>query len=54
MATLRSTLTYAEDSMLAARFSGRWDDSIAKDKRWELLYRSADRTFSPHDQLPAP
>lgn len=32
MATLRSTLTYVEDSMLAARFSGRWDESIAKDR----------------------
>ena len=32
MATLRRTLTYVEDSMLAARFSGRWDESIEKDK----------------------
>ena len=28
---LRSTLTSVEDSMLAARFSGRWDDSLEKD-----------------------
>lgn len=32
MATLRSTLTYVEGSLLASRFSGRWDDTIAKDK----------------------
>lgn len=32
MATLRKTLTYIEDSMLAAQFSGRWDNSIEKDK----------------------
>ncbi|GAX29440.1 hypothetical protein FisN_16Hu119 [Fistulifera solaris] len=32
IATLRSTLTFVENSMLAARFSGRWDESIANDK----------------------
>jgi len=32
MAVLRRTLTSVEGSMLASRFSGRWDDSIEKDE----------------------
>jgi BTB/POZ domain len=32
IAVLRSTLTILEGSMLAARFSGSWDDSLEKDK----------------------
>lgn len=31
-AVLRRTLTHFENSMLATRFSGRWDDSLEKDK----------------------
>ena len=30
MSVLRRTLTTVEGSMLAARFSGRWDDSLDK------------------------
>ena len=32
MSALRKTLTQVEGSMLAARFSGRWDNSIEKDE----------------------
>ena len=32
LAVLRRTLTSVEGSMLASRFSGRWDDSIEKDE----------------------
>jgi BTB/POZ domain len=32
VAVLRSTLTCLEGSMLAARFSGRWDDGLEKDR----------------------
>jgi hypothetical protein len=32
VAVLRRTLTHFEHSMLATRFSGRWDDSLEKDK----------------------
>jgi len=37
MATLRSTLTFVEDSMLASRFSGRWDNSLEKDRDGNLF-----------------
>ena len=47
MATLRSTLTYVEDSMLAARFSGRWDDSIAKDKECNFFIDQPIEIFRP-------
>lgn len=38
--TLRRTLTYVEDSMLAARFSGRWDESIEKTRMGTSLSTS--------------
>ncbi|GAX29441.1 hypothetical protein FisN_16Hu118 [Fistulifera solaris] len=47
MATLRSTLTYVEDSMLAARFSGRWDESIAKDKDGNFFIDQPIELFLP-------
>jgi hypothetical protein len=38
IAVLRRTLTHFENSMLASRFSGRWDDSIEKDKDGNFLH----------------
>lgn len=37
MAVLRRTLTSVEGSMLASRFSGRWDDTIEKDKNGDFF-----------------
>lgn len=37
IAVLRSTLTQFEDSMLAAKFSGRWDDSMEKDRDGDIF-----------------
>lgn len=45
--TLRRTLTYVEDSMLAARFSGRWDDSIEKDKDGNFFIDQPIEIFLP-------
>ncbi|GAX29438.1 hypothetical protein FisN_16Hu121 [Fistulifera solaris] len=47
MATARSTLTYVESSMLAARFSGRWDESIAKDKNGNFFIDQPVELFQP-------
>lgn len=47
MTTLRRTLTYVEDSMLAARFSGRWDDSIEKDKNGNFFIDQPIDIFLP-------
>ena len=38
MEVVRRALTILEDSRLASRFSGRWDDSIEKDFREKLLH----------------
>ncbi|GAX27894.1 hypothetical protein FisN_21Hh244 [Fistulifera solaris] len=47
VATLRRTLTYVEDSMLAARFSGRWDESIEKDKDGNFFVDQRVEMFLP-------
>lgn len=46
-AASRRTLCCVEDSMLAARFSGRWDDSLEKDSRGRFFV-----DFSPDLFLP--
>lgn len=46
-AACRKTLCCVEDSMLAARFSGRWDDSLEKDPRGRFFI-----DFSPDLFLP--
>ena len=47
MATFRSTLTYVEDSMLAAQFSGRWDDTVAKDEDGNFFVDQPIELFQP-------
>ncbi|GAX24652.1 hypothetical protein FisN_21Lh244 [Fistulifera solaris] len=47
VATLRRTLTHVEDSMLAARFSGRWDESIEKDKDGNFFVDQSAGLFLP-------
>jgi len=52
VATLRSTLTYVKGSMLAARFSGRWDDSLEKDRDGNFFIDQPIELFKPMiDQL---
>lgn len=44
---LRSTLTLIEGSMLASRFSGRWDDSIVKDPDGKFFIDQPRELFQP-------
>lgn len=46
-AVLRKTLTSVEGSMLASRFSGRWDDSLEKDKDGNFFIDQPMELFGP-------
>lgn len=46
-ATLRRTLTMLEGSMLASRFSGRWDDSLEKDREGNFFVDQPFELFGP-------
>jgi len=45
IAVRRSTLTQYEDSLLAATFSGRWDDSLEKDSRGNFFIDQDPQNF---------
>ena len=47
LAVLRKTLTLVEGSMLAARFSGRWDDSLEKDRDGNFFIDQPIELFRP-------
>mgnify|MGYP002783603065 CR=1 FL=1 len=47
IAVLRRTLTHFENSMLASRFSGRWDDSLEKDKDGNFFIDQDPAVFVP-------
>ncbi|KAL7534772.1 hypothetical protein ACHAXR_006068 [Thalassiosira sp. AJA248-18] len=47
MAVLRRTLTSVEGSMLASRFSGRWDESLEKDKEGNFFIDQPVELFRP-------
>eukprot|EP01082_Thalassiosira_pseudonana_P013758 g12475.t1 g12475 contig6:1989454-1990695(+) len=47
IAVLRRTLTSVEGSMLASRFSGRWDDSLERDKNGNLFIDQPINLFEP-------
>jgi hypothetical protein len=47
IAVLRSTLTFVEGSMLAARFSGRWDDGLEKDRDGTVFIDQPADLFMP-------
>jgi hypothetical protein len=47
MAVLRRTITSVEGSMLASRFSGRWDDSIEKDRDGNFFVDQPFELFLP-------
>ena len=46
-AVLRSTLTCVKGSMLAAKFSGRWDDSMEKDEGGNVIIDQDYAIFGP-------
>jgi hypothetical protein len=48
IAVLRRTLTQFEDSVLAAKFSGRWDDSMEKDRDGNIFI---DQNFNNFQKL---
>ena len=45
LTTTRSTLCQVEDSLLAALFSGRWEDNIKARSRWRRILRLQSATF---------
>ena len=47
MIVARSTLTSAQGSMLAAKFSGRWDDSMEKDEGGNVIIDQDYAIFGP-------
>jgi BTB/POZ domain len=47
IAVLRSTLTFVEGSMLATKFSGRWDDSLEKDRDGNFFIDQPPDLFIP-------
>jgi hypothetical protein len=47
MAVLRRTITSVEGSMLASRFSGRWDDSLEKDRDGNFFIDQPIELFRP-------
>jgi len=47
MAVLRRTLTSVEGSMLASRFSGRWDESLEKDRDGNFFLDQPIELFRP-------
>ena len=47
ISVLRRTLTHFEHSMLASRFSGRWDDSLAKDEDGRYFIDQDPNVFVP-------
>jgi hypothetical protein len=51
ISVLRSTLTCLEGSMLATRFSGRWDDSLEKDRGFNFFIDQPAELFVPMIQF---
>lgn len=47
MSVLRRTLTSVPGSMLASRFSGRWDDSLEKDENGHYFIDQSYDLFEP-------
>lgn len=47
VAVMRRSLTHFENSRLAARFSGRWDDSLERDKEGNFFIDEDPQVFLP-------